>query len=174
MKTTGMLVAFLMVMVFAVEVNGQTVVNPAFVGDVPVGHFAQSFVDRLAGEGISAGCNVNPPLFCPDDPITRAQMAVFLVTTIDILRGEIANVPPGEIGPQGPQGIPGPPGPVGPVGPVGPQGVAGMQGPAGPQGIPGITQLAGKMCPRNKVLVGFNKAGLLVCKGLPRGIQLQD
>jgi hypothetical protein len=47
--------------------------------DVPVGSFADAFVEQLAAEGITAGCgNGN---YCPDDPITRAQMAVFLVRT---------------------------------------------------------------------------------------------
>ena len=35
------------------------------------------FIERLAADGITGGCgNGN---FCPDDPVTRAQMAVFLV-----------------------------------------------------------------------------------------------
>jgi hypothetical protein len=29
-------------------------------------------------DGITAGCSVSPPLYCPDVPVTRAQMAVFV------------------------------------------------------------------------------------------------
>lgn len=39
----------------------------------------------LAGEGITKGCN--PPTndrFCPDDPVTRAQMAAFLVRSLGL------------------------------------------------------------------------------------------
>jgi hypothetical protein len=35
-------------------------------------------VDRLAGLGITRGCAVDPLRFCPDQPVTRAQMAVLL------------------------------------------------------------------------------------------------
>ena len=49
-------------------------------GDVPNTHeFAEAIV-WLAEEGITRGCN--PPAndrFCPDDPVTRGQMAAFLV-----------------------------------------------------------------------------------------------
>jgi hypothetical protein len=42
-----------------------------------VGPVVCGFVERLAAEGITGGCgNGN---FCPNDPVTRAQMAVFLV-----------------------------------------------------------------------------------------------
>jgi hypothetical protein len=47
--------------------------------DVPVGSFADAWIEQLAEEGITSGCgNGN---YCPDDPVTRAQMAVFLVRT---------------------------------------------------------------------------------------------
>lgn len=39
-------------------------------------------IDRLAAAGITAGCT--PTTFCPDDPVTRAQMASFLVRALDI------------------------------------------------------------------------------------------
>lgn len=44
--------------------------------DVPLGDFAVDWIEQLAAEGISGGCgNGN---YCPNDPVTRAQMAVFL------------------------------------------------------------------------------------------------
>ena len=36
------------------------------------------WVEQLYHEGITAGCGTG---FCPDDPVTRAQMAVFLLKT---------------------------------------------------------------------------------------------
>lgn len=48
----------------------------ASFGDVPVSHPFFQFVEALAASGITAGCgNGN---FCPDNPLTRGQMAVFL------------------------------------------------------------------------------------------------
>jgi len=36
-------------------------------------------VEAIFREGITSGCQQDPPLFCPNSPLTRAQMAVFLV-----------------------------------------------------------------------------------------------
>jgi hypothetical protein len=46
-------------------------------GDVPPSHWASAWIKQLAIEGITGGCgNGN---YCPEEPVTRAQMAVFLV-----------------------------------------------------------------------------------------------
>ena len=45
--------------------------------DVPPGSFALDWIEDLAASGITAGCDTY--LFCPDRPVTRAQMAVFLL-----------------------------------------------------------------------------------------------
>jgi hypothetical protein len=48
----------------------------ATFGDVPTDHPFFQFVEALAASGITAGCgNGN---YCPDTPLTRGQMAVFL------------------------------------------------------------------------------------------------
>ena len=48
----------------------------ATFGDVPTNHPFFQYVEALAASGITAGCgNGN---FCPDAPLTRGQMAVFL------------------------------------------------------------------------------------------------
>jgi hypothetical protein len=46
--------------------------------DVPTGHPFFRFIEALRASGITAGCSGAPPLYCPDDPVTRGQMAVFL------------------------------------------------------------------------------------------------
>jgi len=43
------------------------------------GNFAQSFIADLAAAGLTAGCGTNPPLYCPDAPVTREQMAAFIM-----------------------------------------------------------------------------------------------
>ena len=45
--------------------------------DVPPVHPFFPFIQALAANGITGGCGVSPPLFCPDDPLTRGQAAVF-------------------------------------------------------------------------------------------------
>ena len=50
--------------------------------DVPVGSFADAYIEQMAAEGITGGCGGGN--FCPSDPITRAQMAVFLVRTFGL------------------------------------------------------------------------------------------
>lgn len=37
------------------------------------------WIEELAGLGITGGCQQTPPLYCPDDPVNRQQMAVFLL-----------------------------------------------------------------------------------------------
>jgi Glycosyl hydrolase family 26/S-layer homology domain len=50
--------------------------------DVPATAAAAPWIEQLALEGISGGCGDGN--FCPDDPVTRAQMAVFLVRTFSL------------------------------------------------------------------------------------------
>ena len=50
----------------------------ATFNDVPLGHPFFQFIEALAASGITGGCSAAPPLYCPDDPLTRGQMAVFL------------------------------------------------------------------------------------------------
>ena len=47
--------------------------------DVAAGHWAKTEIDRLYGARITLGCSTTaPPRFCPDDRVTRAQMATFI------------------------------------------------------------------------------------------------
>ena len=45
--------------------------------DVPANAFAASWIEKLAADGITAGCGGGK--YCPDAVVTRAQMAVFLL-----------------------------------------------------------------------------------------------
>lgn len=44
--------------------------------DVPVGSGQHRFVEALVAAGVTGGCGSG--LYCPNDPVTRGQMAVFL------------------------------------------------------------------------------------------------
>jgi hypothetical protein len=55
--------------------------GPIFA-DVPASHPFAAWIERLAVEGITAGCGPGRfERFCPDAPTTRAEMAVLLVRT---------------------------------------------------------------------------------------------
>jgi len=41
------------------------------------------FVNTIYQRGITGGCLLNPPEYCPNDPVTRGEMAVFLVTAVE-------------------------------------------------------------------------------------------
>ncbi|NOZ93898.1 MAG: hypothetical protein GXP47_04025, partial [Acidobacteria bacterium] len=77
--TRGQMAVFLLV-----SREGEGYVPPPTTGmfdDVPVGDPFAPWIEELANRGITAGCSANPPLYCPNDPVTRGQMAVFLLTT---------------------------------------------------------------------------------------------
>ncbi len=56
----------------------------AFADDA--GSVFEAEIDALAAAGITSGCSSQG--FCPDDPVTRAQMATFLVNAFDLTGGE--------------------------------------------------------------------------------------
>jgi hypothetical protein len=105
-------------------------------GDVAAGHPHGDGIGFAVESGVTAGCG-DGSNYCPNDPVTRAQMGTFLHR----LSGHAAGVAPsvdaatvqgrtaadleGEQGPEGPAG------PTGPAGPAGPQGPEGPEGPAG-------------------------------------------
>ncbi len=47
--------------------------------DVPFTYWAHDFIDPFYYAGITGGCAVSPLRYCPDNSVTRAQMAVFLL-----------------------------------------------------------------------------------------------
>ncbi len=50
--------------------------------DVPATHWAASWIEQLAAEGITGGCGGGN--YCPKTLVNRAQMAVFLITTFNL------------------------------------------------------------------------------------------
>ncbi len=65
--------------------HGSTYVPPPCAGvfdDVACpGAAAVDFIEQLAAEQITGGCQAMPPLYCPDGTSTRGQMAVFITKT---------------------------------------------------------------------------------------------
>ena len=54
----------------------------ATFSDVPASHFAFRYVEALTRAGITGGCGGGE--FCPDRPLTRAEMAVFLAVSLGL------------------------------------------------------------------------------------------
>jgi hypothetical protein len=55
-----------------------TVRNQTFA-DVPVDHPLWAYIEAFYNAGITSGCGVSPLIYCPDSPVNRAAMAVFLL-----------------------------------------------------------------------------------------------
>jgi hypothetical protein len=51
-------------------------------GDVPPAYWSAAWIKQLVMEGITTGCGGGN--YCPENPVTRAQMAVFLVRTFNL------------------------------------------------------------------------------------------
>ena len=57
--------------------------------DVPTDYWAGAWIKQLAAEGITSGCRSD--YYCPEQPVTRAQMAVFLLRS----KHGVSYTPPG-------------------------------------------------------------------------------
>jgi len=57
--------------------------------DVPIDYWSVAWIEQLFAEGITTGCGEN--LFCPDNPVTRGQMAVFLTRTFGLVATKLEN-----------------------------------------------------------------------------------
>ena len=67
--------------------NGSSYTPPAATGifeDVPVGAFAADWIENLYALNVTGGCSASPLLYCPNNPNTRGQMAVFLTKTFSL------------------------------------------------------------------------------------------
>ena len=53
-----------------------------FPTDVPTSHPFFQYVEALAASGVTSGCGTG--LYCPDQPVTRGQMAVFLAKALGL------------------------------------------------------------------------------------------
>ena len=54
-------------------------------GDVPAGAFGAAWIEDLYARAVTGGCQASPLLYCPNNTVTRGQMAVFLTKTFGLL-----------------------------------------------------------------------------------------
>jgi hypothetical protein len=52
--------------------------------DVPTNYWAANWIEQLYIEGITSGCSTNPLLYCPENSVTRAEIAVLLARTFNL------------------------------------------------------------------------------------------
>jgi hypothetical protein len=67
--------------------HGSGYVPPKATGifeDIPINYWAADWIEQLAAEGVTSGCSAGPMLYCPGTPVTRDQMAVFLVRNFNL------------------------------------------------------------------------------------------
>ena len=63
-------------------IHGSSFSPPPAIGifnDVPATRWAANWIEQFYHDGITSGCSTSPLQYCPDDPVTRDQMAIFLL-----------------------------------------------------------------------------------------------
>ncbi len=66
---------------------GAAFIPPTATGifnDVNQNHWAVDWIEKLFIDAITTGCNISPLLYCPEQAVTRSQMAAFLVRTFEL------------------------------------------------------------------------------------------
>ncbi len=71
-------------LVRALDGDEPAAVSESRFADVDPDEWWMPYVERLAGLEITVGCQAEPLRFCPDQPVTRAQMATFLIRAFDL------------------------------------------------------------------------------------------
>ena len=69
---------------FLTRALGLAPAAPAGFADVDPNSTHAADIDALAAAGITVGCATEPLRYCPDSPVTRAQMATFLTRALDL------------------------------------------------------------------------------------------
>ncbi|MXY77469.1 MAG: hypothetical protein F4Y40_10395 [Acidimicrobiia bacterium] len=71
-------------LVRAIDGREPPAVSTSRFADVDTDEWWLPYVERLAELRITLGCALQPPRFCPDGPVTRGEMASFLVRALDL------------------------------------------------------------------------------------------
>ena len=73
---------FLLVAKESTDYSPPACATPIFA-DVPASSPFCKWIEELFRRGIAGGCALNPLRYCPTNVVTREQMAVFLLRTLD-------------------------------------------------------------------------------------------
>jgi uncharacterized delta-60 repeat protein len=66
---------------FALARFETTQISPTFE-DVPTSHGFWQFIEAVFDFGITQGCQASPPRYCPENIVTREQMAAFIIRAL--------------------------------------------------------------------------------------------
>jgi hypothetical protein len=80
--TRAQMAVFLLRSKYGASYSPPAVGDSTGFGDVDPAYWAAAWIKQLVAEGITAGCGT--ATYCPETPVTRAQMAVFLVRTFNL------------------------------------------------------------------------------------------
>ncbi len=80
--TRAQMAVFLLRSKYGPSYNPPPVEGSTGFTDVDPTYWAGAWIKQLVAEGITAGCGTGK--YCPESPVTRAQMAVFLVRTFNL------------------------------------------------------------------------------------------
>jgi hypothetical protein len=99
-QNTLLLDTFLSIATFGEDEGGEVYVGSLTGGilfrigtfaDVTSQHVAIRQIESVFTAGITGGCSAEPFLFCPDAPITRDQMAVFIETSLGVTAAPVCS-----------------------------------------------------------------------------------
>ena len=72
------------------ELYTPSIVDTTFFSDVPTGYWAEDYIHAIYSAGITTGCAQDDPgtpqnerRYCPEDNVTREQMAAFIVRAVE-------------------------------------------------------------------------------------------
>ena len=83
-STRAQMAAFTLVAKEGVEtLPPACVAGSELFADVPASNAFCRFIEELARRGSISGCATNPARYCPDNAVTREQMAIFVLRTLD-------------------------------------------------------------------------------------------
>ena len=80
--TRAQMAVFLLRSKYGVSYSPPAVGDTTGFSDVDVKYWASAWIKQLAMEGITSGCGSDN--YCPETPVTRAQMAVFMVKAFNL------------------------------------------------------------------------------------------
>jgi subtilisin family serine protease len=65
------------------RINAYRALNPNTIFlDVPSNNWAYPFIQTIYNKGITSGCSKTPPLYCPSNTVTRAEVSAFIIKSI--------------------------------------------------------------------------------------------
>ncbi len=65
---------------FVISINDR--IDTATFADVPTSYWSWRYIESIYTAGVTGGCGTSPRIYCPLEPVTRAQMAIFILRGI--------------------------------------------------------------------------------------------